>query len=267
MANTCVYCGSMDNLNTTLSITIDDVKHTVYVCDTHAEDASIKTAKIELVKRLADIEELKMKARALGLDITGLSPTPTAGGLIIPQTPQQMRAQAVQQVPQTQQVVQSPPQHEQADHGVVAEGAVRSRLFDAKYKELVPSVVAASSGIQPPQRAHNINIKEVDRSLLEGVVVPDVVNGRCGMPVVIPALRKDGMGTTTIKTVTMTTQDMDNRFKDIALRSRDDNDASVQAYREIGYQTMICPLCRGSGVVRNRGREETCPKCKGECEI
>ena len=37
---TCVFCSTTSNLNTQMTITVDDVKITVDICDEHAETAT-----------------------------------------------------------------------------------------------------------------------------------------------------------------------------------------------------------------------------------
>ena len=66
----CVYCGGSDNLNTTFTITIDEEKIKVFICDEHAEDASVKTAKEAYLKKQKDIDSFLAQAKALGLNVT-----------------------------------------------------------------------------------------------------------------------------------------------------------------------------------------------------
>jgi len=69
--STCVYCGASENLNTTLQITLDGGERTtVVICDEHAEDATIKSARIAYTNRQKQIDEFLAQAKLLGLNIS-----------------------------------------------------------------------------------------------------------------------------------------------------------------------------------------------------
>jgi hypothetical protein len=124
------------------------------------------------------------------------------------------------------------------------------------------SVGGEISGVSvSSHREHNLS--EVRDKLpdgtLRGKVKMEIAEGRGGMPIAIPTKRIDGTGITNIKIIPTTDADLQKRFKGIADSSRHD----AQPDFRNGYDVKPCPLCHGNSVVKNRGKEIDCPKCKG----
>ena len=70
----CIFCGSTDNLNTSLTVKIDNQRHAVSVCDNCEDQAAPKAVKKLVEKHLAEmnkeqeeIEKLKELASKHGL--------------------------------------------------------------------------------------------------------------------------------------------------------------------------------------------------------
>jgi len=101
---------------------------------------------------------------------------------------------------------------------------------------------------------------KLSSDVLKGDAEMTVCEGREGLPMIIPAVRRDGTGTTRIN-IANTENDnaLQDRFKKMAQDSMNDN---VPNYARSGYKntTRNCPICKGDGSVR--GSE--CPKCKGQ---
>ena len=70
MINNCIYCNSADNLNTQLSLKLEDgTIAKVSVCDTHAEDATIKSAREKYIEKTNQLKQFLEQAKQLGIDI------------------------------------------------------------------------------------------------------------------------------------------------------------------------------------------------------
>ena len=65
----CVICGSSENLNTSMTITVDGKKIEVSICDEDADDVTPKRIKQCYADKQAQIEEVLAKAKALGLTV------------------------------------------------------------------------------------------------------------------------------------------------------------------------------------------------------
>ncbi len=251
----CVYCAATTNLNTSFNISLDDGKKvSVMICDAHAEDATVKTAKAAYLDKQAQIDDIMAKARALGLNITGMQ---QQGSLLIP----------VMEQPKARQMVQeeAPPVATdlEGDH-IISTDLIDSRAgmmsiggnTDMGHVSSLPSHSFSGLQDQLPQNAR------------KGRAKMTMVEGRAGQPLAIPETRVDGTGTTRIR-ISKKEDDgrLQTRFKKMAKDTIDHD--RVPNFARAGYQNTQtdCPICRGSCVVKQnvngRVQEVSCPKCNG----
>jgi hypothetical protein len=250
MQPVCVYCGSNDNLNTQLTITLEDgTKATVNVCDEHAEDASVKTARAAYMEKQKQIEQFLEQAKALGIEIPS---QPTGGGLILPkQAP--APAPAVPAAPAPQESIKI------VDKKEAEEGWVPSAKVDSA--KGMRSVGGNAGGhAVSGHNSYTVSGQQdvLDEGVRRGKVKMGLAEGRAGAPIVLPEKRVDGTGTTRIRIVHNESDNtLQRRFKDMANDSKSDQQPDFRN----GYEdtTRPCPICRGECVVDG----QDCPKCDG----
>lgn len=252
----CVYCESTSDLNTQLTVTLEDGNRvTVDICDAHAEEASVKTAREAYQDKQKKIEEVLAQAKALGID---LSQT-TTSGLVVPQ--QQAPPPQTPTAPQPTPQVPTPIDDEMTED---SDDVVDTSRLDHR-----PGMTSVGGNTEMGQvsshASHQVTGQQdkLDPSLLEGKAKMNLVEGREGMPIAIPEKRVDGTGTTRIKVAnTENDNKLQNRFKKMAQDSMDDR---VPNFARQGYQntTTNCTFCRGEGTVSNAGKIIECPKCNG----
>ncbi len=240
----CIYCDSDKNLNTQMTISYKDTKVTVSICDEHAEDATIKSARAAFEEKQHKIEEFLEQAKLLGIKVeTG------PGGLFIgnQQTTQQTPQQTPQPVPQP---VSQPVQLDGDD--VVDTSKLNKQMHSVGGSTQFGNIPSHSSYVVAGE--HDTLPEEV----LKGKAKLTMVEGRGGAPIAIPSRRVDGTGTTNITIIQKENdQSLQRRFKNMADRSITDRPPNfAQGY---GDSTATCPLCRGACVIK----EDTCPKCGG----
>jgi hypothetical protein len=262
----CVFCEAKEGLNASMTITLDDGEKTeVLLCDVHAEDATIKTAKAAYMQKQQKINELMEAARALGLEISSVK---TQGSLLIPQMkqkPQPTSAPAPTPAPVTTAEKSDFLPEEEAD------------LIPTSKLQAVRGMVSVGGqteyGSVASHNQHDLRglQNQLPQGALEGRAKMTVVEGREGMPVVVPSKQVDGMGVTKIR---VTKKENDNslqrRFKGMADDSMRDH---VPNFARAGYQNTLvsCPFCKGKQTVRHsqNGRvvDIDCPKCNGAGEV
>lgn len=250
----CVYCDKTSDLNTSLTITLEDGNRvSVDICDEHAEDATVKTAREAYVNKQKQIEDVIAQARALGLEV---GPT-TQGGLV---TVQQTPAPAQAPVPA------KPQQREINDDDLGSdEDVVDTSLIDSR-----PGMMSVGGntemGSVASHASFSVNGQQdiLPEDARKGKARMRLVEGRGGQPLAIPEKRVDGTGTTKIKVANIENdQKLQTRFKRMADDSLNDK---VPNFARSGYQntTVNCPFCRGQGEVnQGGGKKIECPKCEG----
>lgn len=257
----CVYCNTSSNLNTELTITLEDGnKVTVAICDEHAEEASIKTAKAAYLEKQTEIQKVIEQARALGLNISE-----TAGGLAIaqaapaPEPPPQLPAEVEQAQPEpTQQVRRTP--RKNGDNLEEDPDVVSTDRLDS-HRGMHSVGGGTDFGSVESLSSHDMDgFKEkLPDQARKGVAKMGIAEGREGQPIIIPRVRKDGTGTTRVNIVKTDDRVLQESFKKMAKDSMEDR---VPDFARSGYSnsTRDCPICRGECEVNG----ETCPKCKGQ---
>jgi hypothetical protein len=258
MSDTCIVCGTNNNLNTQLTITVDDIKASISVCDTHSEDITPKIAKEKYLERKLQIDEFMARASELGL--TFVQPNAESKLLIINND---KKPEATRQP------------------------VVNSEAEQPKYVDMVGDDVLSTDKVDKvAQSIHSIN-GTVNGSLIEshqaynpesmlesklkpgtrdGKVKMGSAVGRNGQIIGIPAVRRDGTGTTLVR-VHQGVNDafIQKRFKELAA-SNDGSGNNVHSFGHDGYQARECSSCNGHGVIRVKGRDDSiCKRCNGTC--
>lgn len=253
----------------------------VKVCDEHAEDITPKIAREKYMAKLSDVESLIKMAKAMGLEIN------------IPSSKDKIAIASQNQPAPTQQPTQVPAQPNPASKLILPqgkplspttpvdlseavdltvldkpansiEGTARSEVLGSVSVSRLPSY---NIGLQKPrdeQEAREATMIQEARS--KGTAVIEVVEGRGGKPIKLPTSRSDGLGHSTVK-VSKAIDDakLQQYFKETADASKSDRAPSPD-FRH-GYDDRPCPLCRGTGQIKQKtngvvGMME-CPKCGG----
>lgn len=245
--NQCIFCEANNELNTQLIITLDDSqKITVKICDKHAEDATVRSAKEAYVKKRAIIQEFLDKAKELGLELneSSTSKLTTVTSKPKPITPTELV------MTETIEDVNDP-------------NVVKTDLLD---KRQFKSVGGDAGGTQVSSHtSFDVNSLQdkLPDELREGYAQLSVMEGRAGQPITIPHKRVDGTGVTRITIKKSENDDkLQSRFKKMAQDSMSDN---IPDFARAGYQntTRSCPICRGSGNIIQQKTSTLCPKCNG----
>jgi hypothetical protein len=225
MDKVCVYCRTTSDLNTELTITLENGERCkVYVCDVHAEDATIKSAREAYLKNQRDINELLQRLKELEF-----SPEPTA-------TPAKL--QIIKKVHEP--TIESEPLEEAIDVEAYQTSPdqtfVDAMEFEAKTK--AGTVAAPSGGVNESIHGSLAGADadalakvrgQIPESAIRGFVKPEVVAIRGGnQQVVIPAEKVDGFGTLSIRiTPGISDADIQKKFKQAAARSIEDDFSGI----------------------------------------
>lgn len=251
----CIICGSAKDLNTDLTIMVDDedtgqetvgkIKVKLQVCDLHAEDTTPKMAREKYQDKKSEIDKVIAQAKALGLEIN----IPTSGSKIATAT----------KVPSA-----LVPQQQQPKQEFVAE------LFDDDNKNVldtaqvdsvaqriqgISGAVSGSAGLES-HSPMTPGQDKLDPVHLEGKALMGLAEGRGGQPVAIPRVRQDGTGTTRIS--------VSQGDGDLALQRRFKSMAGPADAPQQGAYGMSCTFCHGEGKIAiSKTDTESCPKCSG----
>jgi hypothetical protein len=256
MINNCIYCNSTENLNTQLSLKLEDgTIAKVNVCDTHAEDATIKSAREKYIEKTSQLKQFLEQAKELGIDISSLQ---EIGGQSAAGTPSPPAAMPTTSV--TSSVNEQPPS--KGGPAIISATASKEESQDwittDKYKDV--KINPKVSGSAPGVTSHSSyevsgNQDKLSEDLTSGKVKMAVAEGRGGQPIPIPQTRVDGTGTTNIRIINKENDtSLQNRFRQMAQSEH------APDFRQ-GYQDSqrTCPICKGNGTISNN----ECPKCKG----
>lgn len=257
----CIYCGSNKLLNTQLTITLDNgTKHTVSICDEHAEDATIKSAKQAYLDKQDKIKELLEQAKALGLNISESS-----GGLVVVENKPEPQPESE---PQPQPKPQPQPQPQQPKAPRISEEESENGFIPTERVDKMRPIVSSGGNVGGTNvDAHTsydvAGIRsELPPEALQGKVKMTVVEGREGQPLAVPQQRIDGTGITRINIVKSENDaKLQERFKKMAQSSM----SEAPDFARSGYNnsTTNCPMCRGEGIVNLGKKSQMCPKCNG----
>ncbi len=252
----CVFCGETANLNTELSVSMEDgTKVRVLICDAHAEDATIKTARVAYLDKKKKIDAVLEQAKALGLNITGVQ---QQGSLLVPTVARPQSPIAI-----------SAPLEPIEPQDLSGDGVVTTELLDGRRG--MQSVGGSTDfGHVPGMASHDLTsfASKLPEGARNGKAKMTVVEGREGQPLAIPETRVDGTGTTRLR-ISKKEDDtkLQARFKKMANESIQ-RDGSHNFARD-GYQNTqaTCPICRGAQTIKQSVggvvRDVQCPKCNG----
>ena len=255
----CIFSGSTENLNTSMTVTLEDGKKVeVWISDDYVDQATpvaVKKAVTERdSERNAELAELQRKAAELGLSLV----------------PEGHQAPPVQTTtPSPQAKPDATPATEEVLPATVLEDHVPTmgaQVVDGRTADKKLSVSTAMgnvpSGVSGAKSEYDIKTEsEPSVDLREGEIAEIAkVKGRNGMETAIPVRRVGKTGETVVRVVdTGGDTGLQQRFKDMANDSiRDD---SSHNFGRQGYQvrTISCTLCQGSG----KAMGKDCPKCDG----
>lgn len=231
-----------------MTITLDDgSKVKVHLCDEHAEDATVKTARIAYMKKQDAINAVLEQARALGLNIS------ESNGLVIAQ-------EAPKPAPQQTQVTNQPTKKSPVKNDLENDpDVISTERLDSHPGMLSVGGSAGNTSVESFSSHRIDGLKEkLEPSLRKGVAKMGVAEGRDGQPIMIPKVRRDGTGTTRLNIVKTSDNILQESFKRMAKDSIQDR---VPDFARSGYSntTRTCPICRGEGEVNG----QQCPKCGG----
>lgn len=263
----CIYCNTdgvpcSEVLETSLTLQLDGEKIVVKVCDAHAEEASVKTAKTAYLAKKVEFDKFLEQAKALGITIP--DPAAKIAVAVGPERPQRRQQEAPQQDRQAPRNETDPTLLDEA-HGFYDEDKIDRRAFSP---QITADTRLSSHGVGGLQQAHDLGktkglLVEAGIQMGNARVRMAEASGRGGAPIPIPSTKIDGTGVTHVKvSQTMDPHKFDNRFKSMAAASKEDKVHFAKGYETDGG-TFPCPMCRGSGEAVNRGQACICPKCQG----
>lgn len=247
--NTCVFCQTSTDLNTELTIKLDDGnKISVLVCDEHS-DKSPREAKEAYLKSKTQIDELLNQLKAFGITVNTL--------------PGQKLAVATQTSPVVAPKQQAVSQDDQPDPiksiAKTFERALPTSVVDKA--KTITSISNAGIGVEGHSAYGLDKIRQtIGEDVLDGVVQVDTVEGRAGAPIQIPSKRVDKTGMTKITIQKTTDAQLQRRFKEYA-----EGDVNFKSGYNLNFRT--CPICHGSTTIRSNGQVVMCTKCNGSGEI
>lgn len=253
----CVFCNSAENLNTQMTITLDNGgSAVVQICDEHAEDATVKLARKAYLDRQEQIDKVLAQAKALGLTIST-----TTGGISIAQAPAKPKEPI------------APPRSVTTTATTIQAIKPISESVELEGPDVVSTDVLTNSGMRSVGGNVSGNMVEshvshstsnlqdkLDPEMLRGKAKLTVLQGREGQNLVIPTKRVDKTGTTILNIVKTENDDkLQRRFKNMASDSM--KDGGEPDFARSGYRntTRDCPICHGQCVING----QDCPKCKG----
>ena len=267
LKTTCILCGSTADLNTVMGVALEDEEKTkiqVTLCDECCEDCTPKKAREAYVKKQSQINEVLAQAKALGMDLSGMS----QGGLVLAQAPAIAQAAVVPQ----QTVVQ--PQVLFPGVSPILEGddVISTAIIDRGQMISVGGQVAHASGAMqanvPSHASHSLSSlqSKLPPDLRQGQARMQIIEGRGGQPLAIPSLRVDKTGVTRIRVVKSNDHQLQQRAKRLVGESMPTEAWKRPSFRD-GYRMEQtehrCPICSGSGEIINAGVRQLCPKCQG----
>jgi len=222
----------------------DGSKITVHICDEHAEDATIKTARSAYLDRQQQIDAVLAQAKELGLELK------LSEGGVVTLEPEGKEIKAKVAKVKNKENLKVP--------GMEGDDVVSTNQIDSSNGMVSVGGNAGGYAVDS-HSSHDVGSlsDKLPAEATTGKAKMTMAEGRGGQPIAIPQKRVDGTGTTRINII--------NTGGDRALQDRFKNMSSDEAggFKD-GYQGMSdCPICRGDCVVMNKNEEATCPKCQG----
>ena len=252
----CIYCNSSENLNTQLSLKLDSgTTATVSVCDMHAEEATIKSAREKYLEKAEQLNDFLEQAKQLGIDLSSLPIL--AGDHLLKTTIGSQPAESIPPAgePQAKQPKIINDAETAGRMPMDGEDWISTEKFQ-KVSKVSPRVTGSAAGISN-HASYDVkgDVDQLSEDLIEGKVKMAIAEGRNGQPLAIPRTRVDGTGTTNIRIVNQETDaTLQNRFRQMAGQENSPD------FRQ-GYQDTqrTCPICQGDCSIKGKD----CPKCSG----
>jgi len=214
----------------------DGSKITVHICDEHAEDATIKTARAAHLGKQQQIDAVLAQAKELGLELK----------LTLEPEDKEIKAKI-----KNKKNLKVP--------GMEGDDVVSTSQIDSSNGMVSVGGNAGGYAVDS-HSSHDVNSlsDQLPAEVTTGKAKMTMAEGRGGQPIAIPQKRVDGTGTTRINIInTGGDRALQDRFKNMS------DEAGSKGSKD-GYQGMSdCPICKGDCVVMNKNEESTCPKCKG----
>lgn len=221
----CIFCGTKENLSTSMKVKTANGESTVPICATHEDDASPKR-----VRELVEARDTKIAEMSAILEPMGFKIVPITATLVAQPVPQPAGSTVV------------PP---------AAPTVAPVRNVEAR-----PKKVNSAAKINAPTGEFASAAEGYDTSDAPALLESEAqeVRGVGGVPVMIPKTLVGEAGTTEIQVITgMNNEDLQKRFKGIA-----DGDTKFKVQN---YGLKDCTFCRGTGKAKIGGG--SCPRCKG----
>jgi len=221
--DSCVFCGSIETLNTEIGIVSDGKQVQVKICDACQDDATPKKIKAAYEEKNKGIQETLKILQAAAAKI---------GYKVVPINEVAAPAPQAQATPKKQQERPRQP-----------------------IQKLPPIAQASGAGSTLPEDT-NVGVTGKDGQkirLNSAIEEAQTFQSASRPPTVIPRKIKDDSGETTITVVSIGDGFLQEKFKS---EIRAGNEGKLPK----GYTTKDCSVCNSSGKLRN-GQE--CPRCKG----
>lgn len=223
----CIFCGTKDNVSTSMRVKTAKGETTVPICVTHEDEASPKK-----VRELVEAREIKIAEMSAILEPMGFKIVPITGVGAVAVPPPSRPAPAM-----------------------AADPAPASAPAPGR-----PRKVNSAANIKAPSGEFSQAAEGYDTSDAPALIESEVqeVKGVGGAPVFIPKKLVTEAGVTDIRVVTaMNDADIQKRFKGVA-----DGDTK---FKVKDYGLKDCTFCSGTGKPKIvvPGGSNLCPRCKG----
>lgn len=219
----CIFCGTKDNITTSIKVKTARGESTEPICAAHEDDASPKR-----VRELVEIRDAKIAEMSAILEPMGFKIVPIS---------------AVAAVVAAHQQVQTP--------SAAPAAPVRTTQVDNRPRKVNSAARIAAPSLDGEAAAQGYDTSDAP-ALIESEA--QEVRGVGGVPVMIPKTLVSEGGTTEITVIAgMNNDDLQKRFKGIA-----DGDTK---FKTQNYGLKDCNFCRGTGKAKIGGGN--CPRCKG----
>lgn len=274
----CIKCGATSELDTMLTVSLDEGKFNVAVCDKHSEDITPKEAKTLVKQKLDELNKLLKELSGFGYDVNSLGKIAVATQK--DPSPAEPAPAVEEQEKPTGLVIAN------AKGEIIGEKQVGKGLKIKKNTKMLSKVKSIGGAASGAGGAVNLEMRQslnaddsVDRAIVKakesGAISKDaevirpvteevemqVVRGRGGVPMQIPAKIKHNIGTTRVSVVdTGGDQMLQNRFRQFADHTKRSG-GEGHIYGRDGMDVSDCPMCEGTGTARVGGGK--CPKCDG----
>ena len=242
----CIICDGGDNLNTSMDITFNDKKYTIYLCDEHADDTTPKQAKAALSTKMEKLEEIIKQAEAMGLKI--VNPSEQSKIIVVEQG-------SVPAPKADKRTVSKLPGFKGVSGAATGEGASVNLPGHASIS--VDNVMQQTVSDMKSQGKLNENVATPENYETEAQMLTTSTRGA----IILPKKQSGNTGTTEIRVVQTDNRQLQDRFKSEADESLQTDQSILKSKKTYTDDAVPCTFCRGSGISRMGG--VACPKCQG----